>query len=275
MKYLGSFRRVVNTVITNVYHYCNAYGVYLHWQYGNEQLRIFFKEEVGLTYFGMFSSFNYTVTLLSSKKFANKSNERLASILILTFRGKVPNSFQVTCTSSLGINRTDSVNHYYDVKDTVRTTDRVSLQYVLQDQLVKNRTSTFMFVCATANKQQLITVDGWLFAFTRRDDEGDYRTILSSNEQIANVQGILIYRDSVWATSVLFISHDSDVQVTCYYGNNTATINTNKRYTTTTLPLASIKTNSTNNPGTLNGGVCHIITNTGHVTSVVFFRFAY
>ncbi len=70
-------------------------------------------------------------------------------------------------------------------------------------------------------------VVGPLIGFNNQDEIGKTKTLLSPDGRTTNVLGILISSDILQTATLLFIPHDSAIEVVCSSGNHQASISTN------------------------------------------------
>ncbi len=95
-----NFVKGVNTnEFTDYYFSCNVMGRFIQWQYNKERLTGFHSnDEIGASKVLEKADFIYTALLLLSEPLTTH-NRTMASIILVSFMGPVPSSFNITCSS--------------------------------------------------------------------------------------------------------------------------------------------------------------------------------
>ena len=222
IQYLKGVHRFGDTDYTDYYFSCNALGRFLCWQVNDIPLTGFSVGKAGRVVVDSRTAFEYTATLLSSQNDPKNNQEAmLDSVFVVSFNGEPPSTFEVKCSSSSNSNfSTTAVNELRsDVVNASSNNGEVVLDYVLSRQIVQNKNKTHIFVCGALDMLQYFEINGPpMIGFSGLNYIGQDRTVLSEDHNIVNVQGVLIARHPYTSTSLLFVSEDSDVNVTCFWG---------------------------------------------------------
>ena len=238
IRYLRGVHRFNSSGYTDYYFCCNVVGTFLHWQYNDDPLTGFRFGDAGCVVVDTRSTFGYTATLLSSQSDPeNNQQATLDSVFVVSFSGEPPSTFEVTCSSNSNFS-TEAVGNMSEVVRASSNDSEVVLDYVLSRPIVQNKNKTHIFVCGAQDMLQYFEINGPTIGFSGHDDIGRARTFLSEDGNIVNVQGVLIARHPYTSTSLLFVSEDSDVTVTCFFGSHQVQLSSSG-HTTTPEPSAT------------------------------------
>ena len=232
IQYLKGVHRFNNTGYIDYYFSCNAFGGFLRWQFNDEPLTGFNVGHAGRVVVESRTAFQYTATLLSSQIDPKNNQEAtLDSVLVVSFNGEPPNTFEVKCSSSSNPNfSTIAVNELRDdVVSGSSNNGEVMLVYIISYPIVLNKNKTHIFVCETQYVLLNFEINGSLIEFSVDNGIGQDRTVLSEDGSIVNIQGVLIARHRNTSTSLLFVSEDSDVNVTCFFGSHQVQLSSSSR----------------------------------------------
>ena len=237
IEYLKGVHRFNSTGYTDYYFCCNVIGRFLRWQYNDEPLTGFIVGDAGRVVVDTRSTFNYTATLLSSQPDKENSEQAaLDSVFVVSFNIEPPSTFEVTCGSTSSFT-TKAVGNMSDVVRASSNNSEVVLDYILSSSIVQDKNKTHIFVCGVQNMLQYFEINGSPIGFRGHDDIGQDRTVLSEDGNIVNIQGVLIARQP-YTSALLFVSEDSDVNVTCYFGSHQVKLSSSG-HTTTPEPSAT------------------------------------
>ena len=233
IRYLKGVHRFNDTGYTDYYFCCNAYGRFLRWQFNDEPLTGFVVGHVGRVVVDTTrSTFEYTATLLSSQPDPENNQQAIMdSVFVVSFSGEPPSTFEITCSSNSNFS-TEAVGNMSEVVRASSNDSEVVLDYILSRPIVQNKNKTHIFVCGALDMLQYFEINGPPIGFSGHDDIGQDRTVLSENGNIVNIQGVLIARRPYTSTALLFVSEDSDVNVTCYFGSHQAQLSSGGHTTT-------------------------------------------
>ena len=237
LQYLSGFQRLSGTNYTDFYFCCNVVGEFLQWQFNDEPLTGFRVGEAGRVVVDTRSTFNYTATLLSSEPLDNHQ-AKLDSLLIVSFYGEHPRTFDVTCSSLVGFMTVTAESVTSDVIGS-NAKGGIVLNHVLSREIVQNRNKTHVFVCEVPDMLQFFSISGTPIGFTDHDHIGQDRTVLSDDWNTVELQGVLIARQPFQSISFLFVTtEESEVTVTCSYESHQVQLSS--------LTLSTTEPSSTN-----------------------------
>ena len=199
------------------YFYCNAVGTTLIWEIDQFGLGGFRSTEIGRVIVNRRSNFNYTATLLSSKR--TPEGQLFDSVLIVSILGNA--TFNVTCRngSVLHSRSIDNTNNGLGVESIINSSSVIE-EYLLTDTIVKKDdfSETSIFICGVLNFIMYWRTSSRTIVFNIHDDAiGTSKPIPEPGSETVNQQAILIANEPYLIVSVLFITDTSDVNVTCGY----------------------------------------------------------
>ncbi len=257
LEFVKGVARLNTTGYIDYYFLCNAIGRFLQWKYNNEPLTAFQSaDKVGDSNFLWLPHKigNYTTTLLSSVPLGD-NNAKMDSIIIVSLRGELVSvSFNITCNNG-SISETRSVEPVSNVTNSSLWYDNdnfnsdIVLEYITSHEIVGS-TNIHLFICgANSLSLQLQTNISSPLAFTSSDALGDHSNVSDSMHSV-NAHGVFIARNPYNITSVFFIAHKSDVEVTCFAGNMVKTLHSNISYVNniTARPAADLDTSTEFSP---------------------------
>lgn len=222
LEFIKGVTRLNNTGYTDYYFCCNVVGHFLQWQYDFQPLTIFqADDEVGRSSVDIRSGFEFTVTLLSSEPVEN-NNKAMDSIMVISFIGEVPSSFQMTCSNGLNTRTifagpVTNVTNTSVAIDTIGNNPEIILDYVSSGLIVRN-TTTYIFICGTGYSSQLMQANrGTPLLFTSGDSLGVHRIASASTYKIAE-QGIFVGK-TPYIASILIVANNAGAEVSCFYQN--------------------------------------------------------
>ena len=198
------------------YFYCNAVGMTLIWEIDQFGLGGFRSTEVGRVIVDQRSNFNYTATLLSSKR--TPERQLFDSVLIVSILGTA--TFNVTCRngSVLHSRTIDNTNNGLGVESIINSSSVIE-EYILTDTIVKKDdfSETSIFLCGVLNSIMYWRTSSRTIVFNINDAIGTSKPTPESGSVTVSQQAILIAHEPYVIVSVLFITDTSDVNVTCGY----------------------------------------------------------
>ena len=220
--FLSKVNRLGNSNYVDCYFSCNVTGEFILWHYNNLPLG-----RVDSTYGTVVSSsrdFDSIVTLLSSTPDSSNSRQaHLSSVMVLSFRDCNPKDFTVQCSSRANLTTVHTVHTVGSdvpvepVRGERRNNGSLAFDYVLSSEIVTSRRRTHVFICGVSSNVQILHTGDQTIGFSRGDGIGFFFNFLSPDRSTVVINGILIDRDQFLTTSLLLISDDSDVTVSCYY----------------------------------------------------------
>ena len=212
--------RFSNSSCIDYYFSCNTFGPMIKWGLNEQTLAGFSLDEVGKTVRSMEQNFDYTATLLSSLRIPGQTHAMLTSILIVSFEKNDSKNFNVTCSNGLIINHTSTTTNpvYVENFDNIQTMgDIIALKHVLSGKLIHNSSSlTHILSCSTADRSLTWGINREGIFFHPNDRIGSYITDTLDGITVFK-QAILIARQPHETTSIIFITSDSKINVTCYF----------------------------------------------------------
>ena len=226
VEYLLRVNRLNNLSYNDYYFICNAVGPTLKWAFNEESLIGYSVDEVGRTLVSAGQNFNYTSTLLSSHLIGYQQSE-LTSVLIISFKEVQTKYFNVTCSNGLMTNiiNTSSNPRFIENPDNIRTKgDSIYLKHVMSAKLIGNSTSlTHILTCGTAKFAQTWGINGEGTVFDQNDKIGKARTEVPDGTTVSR-QAILFARQPFETTSVMFVTSNSNITVTCSFSPHSPAI---------------------------------------------------
>ena len=220
-------------------------GHFIQWHYNNESLTGFhINDEIGASKVAEKANYIYTTMLLSSEPLTTH-NRTMASIILVSFMGPVPSSFNITCSSG-SLCQTVRAGPVSNVSRSQASTPGNSnsnmdlvLDYILSYRVVGN-ISTHIFICRANHSSLSIQSNGPLFNFTSSDVVGSRKVVLSSEYTVKEL-AMCIDRTILTITSIFIVTGNSDVQVTCSYEGNERRVHSNLEYETqNTVPVEGV-----------------------------------
>ncbi len=208
-----------NTSYTDYYFCCDINGTFLSWEYNHKPLSAFRTDDVGEVRLDERADYTYTATLLSSQPTYN-NEAKMDSILVISFHNdRIPDNFSATCSSNRNIYTTFSQG-VSSVEKSVQDKD-IHLDYIKSGNIVNTNFLSHIFICVVHQWSQFFkvtgpTLTGQILSFSRFDNIGRARTILSEDRNRANVQGIIMAGDSSVLIALVIVSLNGSVEsVTC------------------------------------------------------------
>jgi len=190
----------------------------MQWEYSGQPLSGFRINEVGKVWLEQRTDYTYTTTLLSSQP-TSDNEAKMKSILIVSFANDMnPGNFSVSCNSNWNISTASSQGESPVI---IRKGEDIQLEFVVSDNIVSDQYETRIFICGVHQTPHFFQVTGPALAFSRFDDIGQARTIISDDGNTAKVQGILLARDTSLSVTLILVSVGTIVDVTCYDAENT------------------------------------------------------
>ena len=221
VEYLLRVNRLNNLSYNDYYFVCNGVGSTLLWESHEESLIGFSAvDDVGEAVVSTGQNFNYTSTLLKSHQIINQQSE-FTSVLIISLKEEQTKYFNVTCSNGLMTNtiNTSSKPRFIENLDNFRTKgDSISLKQVLSAKLIHNSsTLVHILTCGTANLTLTWGINGEGIVLDRKDEVGDYKKEVLDGSSVSR-QAILFARQPFKTTSVMFVTSNSNINVTCSFG---------------------------------------------------------
>ncbi len=214
LEYIQKIERFQVTNITDYYFSCNLQGRILQWAVNSENLGGFHVNSSKRTVVSKRSNFNYTSTLLSARSFM------FNSILVVSLGKDQNQTLDVICTNNINFNVTNNENNPKYESPNVRGnfSRAIGLEHVLTAPLIHNSNQlTHIFLCGTNGMSQQLIVNSRSIGFSPADTIGVTRSSDIRNG-IVNIQAILNARQPYQTTSIIFVTHGSDFNITCAYG---------------------------------------------------------
>ena len=202
------------------YFSCNTIGPMIKWGLNEQTLAGFSLDEVGKAVTSMEQNFDYTAALLSSRRIPGQTHAMLTSILKVSFEKNEIENFNVTCSNGLMINHTSTTTNpvYVESVDNIQIMgDIIALKHVLSGNLIHNSSSlTHILTCGTANRSLTWGINREGIVFYPSDRIGRYIPDTLDGISVFKL-AILIAHQPFETTSVIFLTSDSNINVTCYF----------------------------------------------------------
>ena len=227
VEYLLRVNRFNHSTYIDDYFYCNALGPSLQWALNGESLIGFRLNEVGRAVVSMGQNYSYTTTLLSSHEIEGQQQGILTSILIVSFEKGRSENFDIICSNSLMINITSTTANpvYAENFENIQTKgDIIALEHVLSGNLIHNSSSlTHILTCGTADRSLTLDINGEGIVFGLRDTIGEAKTEIPDGSSVSR-QAILFARQPFETTSVIFVTSNLNIAVTCSFSPHSPAI---------------------------------------------------
>ena len=217
VKFLRGVHRLFSTAnFTDFYFSCSALGNYILWSLNGTALSGFTTTEIGRVRRNGETKYNYTATLLSSRKYNDSVMMVLDSMIVVSFPRNYLN-FEISCRGSHGV-KTISRGEVSD-SDADRN-GALAFQHLFSSAITLNQTYIHGFLCGGSSILQLSGDVGPTIAFTTQDSIGFSRIALKSDIDSILVQGILLAHEPLQTTSIFLIASDGNVTAKCFYGSD-------------------------------------------------------
>ena len=223
VEYLLRKNRFNNSSYIDYYFNCSVLGPRLTWALNQESLVGYPLKQADQVVVSTVQNFSYVTTLLYQKEGDEQS--MFISILIVTSTTK--QDFEVTCSNALMTNTTGTTANpvYAENVDNIRTKGGIiALEHVFSGNLIHNSSSlTHILTCGIADVSLTWGINGEGVVFGQNDRIGDTRTERPDGSTVLR-QAILIADQSFETTSVIFVTSNSNITVTCSFSPHSPAI---------------------------------------------------
>ena len=183
-------------------------------------------DDVGVSTVTNKSSFYVTSTLLSAVPLTQQSGVHFVSVLVISVPKFSTLHLNVSCNNNKDIDfRNVTINpEYWGPRNgsiATFTNRTIVLQYILSAPLLMNSSVlVHIFMCGTDSLLQLIGTGKRAIGFGDEDDVGATVSDLSPDNKMVSIQTILISRQPLETTSLVFILSDTSFTVVCSFKSN-------------------------------------------------------
>ena len=245
--YLIGVARLNGTTYRDYYFCCNTKGTALLWEVNRSGLGGYLSSNnIGRVLHGERSNFNYTASLLSVQPIA-KGQFTFDSVLIVSVLGH--SNLEVSCWNGSVASYTSTTNA--DNGKRVRDMDvnnSTMEEYLLSEWIVKedNVSRTSIFICGVDFRFMYWRTSRNELLFSQSDVRGQDRQNIDVNATTVKQQAIVLAHTPYQIVSVFFVTHISQVTVTC--GSPSFEVDLTSSTTTledTTVPETSTSSSTT------------------------------
>ena len=222
LEYLRKVDRFNSSVKTDYYFICEVEGQVLQWGVGTWAIVGYRKDEVGKTFVNAQMDFNITSTLLLARPLED-GGTFLVSVLVISMTGDYL-SLSVSCTNNVVLSNvsTDCDPKYRQTNDDfyVFTNIAIAFDYILSTPFLQlNNCSLLLhiFMCKTESLTQQVGRDDSRYSFSSNSEVGETRKELSADNTKVNIEAILISRELLEITSLLFIIDNTNFTAKCSF----------------------------------------------------------
>ena len=172
------------------------------------------------------STFYVMSTLLSAVPLPQQSRVHFVSVLVISVPKFSTLHLNVSCNNNKDINFTNvTINpEYWGPRNgsiATFTSRTIVLQYILSAPLLMNSSVlVHIFMCGTDSLLQLIGRGKQAIGFGDLDDVGAAVSDLSPDNKMVSIQTILISRQPLETTSLVFILGDTNFTFSCSFKSN-------------------------------------------------------
>ena len=183
-------------------------------------------DDVGVSTVTNKSTFYVTSTLLSAVPLTQQSGVHFVSVLVISVPKSSRLHLSVSCNNNKDINVTNvTINpEYWGPRSgsiVSFTNWTIVLQYILSAPLLTNSSVlVHIFMCGTDSLLQLIRKGNRVVGFSDEDDIGAAVSDLSPDNKMVSIQTILISRQPLETTSLVFILSDTSFTFVCSLKSN-------------------------------------------------------
>ena len=180
--------------------------------------------DVGVTTVTTQSAYSFTSILLSAVPIFQQSGAHLVSVLVISVPRSSTLHLNVSCTNNVLIKfRNVTTPKCTGKKDDITTSDNrtIVLQHILSAPLLVNSSVlVHIFMCGTDSLLQLIGKGNKAVGFGEKDNVGATGRDLLPDNKMVNIQAVLISRQPLETTTLVFILSDTSFNASCSFKFN-------------------------------------------------------